>query len=474
MPTTVTCAGHATIATGAVPATHGIIANEWWSRDEGRRVLCTDDAAAVSVPYVGAAEKTSHSARRLRVPTLGDRLRAANSDARVVTLSMKPRSAIMLGGRGGTVTWFVDATHGWATSTAYAAKPVAEVQDFLMANPIERDRQEVWSPLNASAFTGLDDAPGERPKPGWNARFPHPLSGAPGTPEAQFYELWKCSPYANQYLAAMAVAQAQSMRLGQRDAVDLLGISFSGLDCVGHDFGPDSAEVQDTVARLDQTLGTLFDALDAAVGRDRYVVALSADHGVSAIPEQRQRQGADAGRVLAPEVRKTAEAAMVAAHGPGPHVAAVLPPYIYFTPATHALVEKTPEAIRPVVDAVSRMSGVLRVLPARGLDAMRTSGDPLERAAALSHFPSESGDVLYLLKPEWVNGDSSAATHGTPHDYDRRVPLVLWGAPFKTGRYASAASPADIAPTLAAVVGLKPARVEGIVLQPAIRELPAR
>ena len=467
--TTVTCPGHATIGTGTLPATHGIISNEWWSRAEGRRVLCTDDTSAISVPYVGAREPASHSARRLRVPTLGDRLRAANPDARVVTLSMKPRSATMLGGHAGTVTWFVDGTHGWATSTAYAAKPLPEPQPFFAANPIDRDRSAIWNLLNPSSFTGIDDAPGERPKRGWTRSFPHPLAGAPRTPDAQFYELWKCSPYANRYLAAMAIAQAQAFRLGQRDAVDLLGIGFSGLDCVGHDFGPDSAEVHDTVLRLDQSLGTLFDALDSSIGRNRYVVALSSDHGVSPIPEQRQRQGADAGRVLTPQVRTVAEAAMVSAHGAGPHIAAVMPPDIYFTPATHALVEKTPEAARPVIDAVSKMNGVMRVIAGRGLESKRKSSDPIERAAALGYYAAESGDLIYLLKPEWINGDSAAASHGSPHDYDQRVPVILMGPPFKPGRYSSEASPADIAPTLASTVGLKLSAVDGKVLSSAMR-----
>jgi arylsulfatase A-like enzyme len=227
--------------------------------------------------------------------------------------------------------------------------------------------------------------------------------------------------------------------------------------------------VHDTVLRLDQVLGTLFDALDQAVGRDRYVVVLSSDHGVSPIPEQRQRQSADAGRVLAPEVRRIAEAAMVAAHGAGPHIAAVIPPYIYFTPATRALVEKSPEAARPVIDAVSRMSGVVRVLSLRGFESKLGSSDPLERAAALSYYASESGELLYLLKAEWINGDSSAATHGSPHDYDRRVPLVLMGGKFKPGRYSSEASPADIAPTLASMIGLKLSPVDGKILKAAIR-----
>ena len=128
---TLTCPGHATIGTGALPATHGIIANEWWSAAENRRVLCTDDATVTNVSYIGGTEKAGHSARRLKVPTLGDRLKAVNQDAQVVTLSMKPRSAIMLAGKSGTsVTWFVDATNGWATSTAYTMTPVSAVRTF--------------------------------------------------------------------------------------------------------------------------------------------------------------------------------------------------------------------------------------------------------------------------------------------------------------------------------------------------------
>lgn len=453
--TTVTCAGHATISTGAFPVTHGIISNEWWSRGEGRRILCTEDATATSVPYLGDPEKSRHGARRLRVPTLGDRLRAANQASQVVTLSMKARSAIMMAGKAGTaVTWFVDATHGWATSSAFVPQPIPEVQAAIASSPIERDRTQIWNPINGPSFKGVDDAAGERPKRGWTAAFPHPLVGAPGTPDWQFYDLWKCSPYADDYLAAMAVSQIKSLRLGQRGAVDLLGVGFSGLDCVGHDFGPDSAEVHDTVLRLDRTLGMLFGTLDSVVGRNNYVVALSADHGVSPIPEQLRAQGRDAGRVLAPEVRKVAEAAMQEAYGPGPHIASVIPPYINFAPATRTMVESRPEAAKVVIDAVSKMPGVLRVLATRGLERRTTSSDSVERAAALSYHPDESGDVMYLLKPYWLNGDSSAASHGTLHDYDRRVPVVLMGARIKPGRYAAVASPADIAPTLASLVKL--------------------
>jgi predicted AlkP superfamily pyrophosphatase or phosphodiesterase len=467
---TLTCAGHATIATGAFPATHGIIANEWWSRAENRRVLCTEDAAVTNLSYVGGVETPGHSARRLQIPTLGERLKSIDQTSQVVTLSMKPRSAIMLAGKGpASVTWFVDATNGWATSTAYTATPLAIVRSFLDGQPMDRDRAAVWTQLAPTQFSGPDDGVGERPKAGWSATFPHPLVGAPGTAETEYYELWRCSPFADVYLADLAIAQADALKLGQRGVTDLLGVGLSSLDCVGHDFGPDSAEVHDTLLRLDQTLGRLFDALDGQVGRDNYVVGLSADHGVSPIPEQRRSQGGDAGRVLAPEVRKVAEAAMLAAHGPGPHVAAVVPPYISFTPATRALVEKSPEAAWPAIEAVSKLSGTLRVIPSRSLDGRRASTDPVERAAALSYFPAESGDLMLILKPYWINGDASAASHGTLNSYDQRVPVILMGPRIRSGRYTGDASPADIVPTLAAVLKLNLSGIDGKALGVALR-----
>jgi arylsulfatase A-like enzyme len=468
---TVTCTGHATIATGALPSTHGVILNEWWQRSANRRMSCTDDPSVKSVPYGGGQpERIGHSAIRLRTKTLAERLRERTPASRIVALSMKPRSTVMLAGHGGTaVTWFAD-TNTWATSTAFTTARVPQVQEFVAANPVEAERPLIWDRLlDRAAYTMRDDGIGERPKLGWSVTFPHPISGVPGTAEAQFYELWERSPMSDAYLGRMASALIKSMQLGQRGAVDFLGVSFSAVDYVGHDFGPDSQEVLDTLVRLDQTLGSLFEALDAAVGRDQWVVGLSADHGVAPIPEQWQRQGGDAGRVVNAAVRKVAEAAMVEAHGPGPHVAHVEYSTIYLTEPTRRLVAAKPEALRPLIDAVSRINGILRVLPAAGLEAARASADPIERAAAISYFPGESGEVVLAMKPYWINTDTSAATHGTLHPYDQHVPVIVMGAPFKAGRYSHAATPADLAPTLAATIELAMRGVDGRVLSEALR-----
>jgi predicted AlkP superfamily pyrophosphatase or phosphodiesterase len=467
---TVTCAGHATIGTGALPYRHGVIMNEWYRRPAERRMACTDDPSVASLPYTGPAEPNGHSPHRLRVPTLGDRLRAASPDSRVVALSVKARSAIMLAGRGGTaVTWFADS-NVWATSTAYAPKTAADVHRFVTDHPLERERSEIWDRIRPAAdYAGADHSADERPRAGWTSTFPHPLSGAPGTAADRFVDLWKRSPYSDAYLGRMAAALTRDYRLGQREAVDYLAISLSALDYVGHDFGPASHEVQDTLFRLDRTLGTLFEALDASVGRDRYAVALSADHGVSAIPESLHAAGGDAGRVLNAQVQKVAEAAMTAAHGPGPHVAHVEYSNLYLTAGARQRAAHDRAFVQPILQAVAVMPGVLQVFSAHDLESKRGSADPLERAAALGYHPEESGDVVVVLWRNWIGTNTSAATHGSAHWYDQHVPILLMGAAFKPGRYTVPASPADLAPTLASLIPLALPEIDGRVLRDALR-----
>jgi predicted AlkP superfamily pyrophosphatase or phosphodiesterase len=467
---TVTCAGHATIGTGTFPYRHGVILNDWYRRDAGRRLQCTDDAQVKSVPYVLPAEPVGHSARRLRVPTLSDRLRARSPNSRVVSLSMKPRSAVMMVGQSGSVvTWFAD-TNVWATSSAYASVPVPEVQAFVAANPVERERATVWDrKRDVHEYVGRDADPHERARSGWATTFPHPLAGAAGSPATRFFDLWERSPFSDAYLGAMAASLVRDFTLGQRGVVDHLAISFSGLDYVGHDFGPESHEVQDALFRLDETLGTLLEVLDTRVGRDRYVIGLSADHGVSRIPEALQAEGTEAGRVLNATVLKTAEAAMRQAHGEGPHVAVVEYTNLYLTPTARVRAAADPSFIAPLLDAVRKLPGVGRVYPASAVVDKRNSHDPIERAAALSHHPDESGDVVIVLKPNWIGTNTSAATHGSAQWYDQHVPVIFFGAAIKPGRYATAASPADLAPTLAATIALPMPATDGRALTDALR-----
>jgi hypothetical protein len=205
------------------------------------------------------------------------------------------------------------------------------------------------------------------------------------------------------------------------------------------------------------------------VGRDRYVIGLSADHGVSRIPEALKAEGGDAGRVLNTAVMKAAEAAMTAAHGRGPHVAVVEYTNVYLTKSARARAQQDPAFIAPLIAAIAKMPGVARVFPSAHLANLRTSKDPIERAAALSYHPDESGEVTVVLKPNWIGTNSSAATHGSYQWYDQHVPVIFMGARIKPGRYTTAASPADLAPTLASTIALPMADIDGRVLADALR-----
>lgn len=465
---TVTCAGHATIGTGAFPATHGIILNAWWRGT--RSASCTHDPDVSPVGYGEGAEQTGYSAVQLLVPTLGDRLREHSPGSRVVTLSVKPRSAVMLAGHGGSATWR-DEDNVWASSTAFEA-PDPDVQAFVDANPVESERGIVWNRMmDESAYAGADDGAGEAAPRGWTTVFPHPLAGEPGTPERRFDTLWKTSPFADAYLARMAAHLVTAKRLGQDESVDLLGVSFSSLDYVGHAFGPDSHEAQDVMLRLDEAVGELFDVLDARVGRDRYVVALSADHGVAPIPEARTGAGQDGGRVVLSELVKVADAALVPTLGPGPHVVNASYTQIYLSEATRARVAGKPALLGPALDALRQLPGVLRVMASDGLERQRNASDPVVRAAALSYHPGRSGEIVVVPRRYFLMSSATArgTTHGTMQDYDQRVPLVFLGAPIAPGRHGVRSSPADLAPTLAATIDLPLPDAEGRVRREALR-----
>lgn len=458
---TVTCAGHATIGTGSLPSRHGAILNQWYDRALGRPRTCTEDLSATTFTYGRSDLGRGHSAAALRVPTLGERLRARSPESRVLTFSMKARSALMLAGRDATAaTWLGD--HGFETSSALGGlRP--EISAALFATPMTAARGDVWERLQpVETYTGADDGIGERPDPGWTRVFPHPLAGtAPG----QFHTLWEESPYSDAYLGYLATTAIRDFQLGQRGVIDLLGVSFSATDLVGHSFGPESHEVQDTLLRLDRTLGALLATLDRAVGRDRYVLALSADHGVAMIPEAEQAAGRPGGRVPLGLVRSTVEQAL-AGLGPGPHVARAEYTQVYLTPATAA--KATADTLAPALAALRAMPGLQAAVWNRALDGPVDGIAPAILEAIRGSYDRErSGDISIVPAPHWFlvlgsrpdGGDGT--THGSPNEYDQHVPLVFLGRPFTPGRYAARVSPADLAPTLAGTIGLPMPGIDG-------------
>jgi predicted AlkP superfamily pyrophosphatase or phosphodiesterase len=469
---TVTCAGHATIATGTFPAAHGIPLNAWWDRSLGRQMSCTDDPRATNIGHGRAAASGGDSAWRLRVPTFADELRAQSGvPPRVVSLSLKPRSAIMLAGqRADLVAWY-GGEAGFVTSSAYAPAPVGFLSAFLSTHPIEQDAGRAWDRARpASDYLFEDDGEGEKPDAPWSRTFPHALPGAPGAPAAGFYALWEDTPFADAYLGRMAAAAVEAFNLGRGPGTDYLAVSFSTLDMVGHAFGPRSHEVQDILIQLDATMGTLLETLDRRVGPDRYIVALTADHGVSPIPEQMAALGVPAGRIDGRGIVTRVNAALEPFLGPGPHVATLIYTDLYFRDGVWEKLAANPAAMQAVVDTIEATPGVLRALRRDDIAAVRLGGDALALTALSSHAPGRSGDILIVPQPYFLNS-TAATTHGTGYRYDARVPVVLAGPGIRRGEYLVPATPADIAPTLAHLVGITLPRPDGRVLREALDDV---
>jgi len=468
---TVTCVGHATISTGALPAAHGIVGNSWFDRAAWRSVACADVPGTTLVSY-GAPASGGNGADRLLLPTLTDEMRAQlPGPVRVATMSMKARTAIMLAGRrADAASWFNAAAKGLATSSYYTKEPVPFVSAFVKANPIEAELAAPWTrSLPADRYLFVDDGPGEKPPSYWTKTFPHPATGE--VPAKDAWSAWEGSPRSDAYLGRLAAAAVDSLKLGQGAGIDYLGISFSALDLVGHDFGPESHEVQDVLIRLDETIGTLLAHLDRKVGAANYVVAFSGDHGVALIPENAAGRGVDAGRLRTGGIQKAAQEALQRALGAGEYRIRLQGSELYLEPAVLERLRATPFGTDAVVRALRAVPGVAAAYFSGSLGADAAAGDRQARAALASHRPERSGDFVVFPRPHWffVTDDGSAqpgdgTSHGLPYAYDQHVPVILYGAGIKKGEYLRAATPADIAPTLAFLTGVTLARPDGEVL----------
>jgi len=475
---TETCVGHSTISTGALPATHGMVANAWWDREQQKVVTCTADSKVKNSGYAGIAVKGGDSAWRMEVPAFAEELKFQTSGAtRVVTVSLKARAAItMAGHKADAVTWFDSGSGAWETSSAYGAMPF--VDDYAKAHPVKADYGKTWAlSLPRSEYWYDEKATGAVPAEGWELTFPHPLRGKAGgnEPDGAFLEQWETSPFADTYLTKLAEQAAASLGLGKSGGSDYLGISYSTVDYVGHAFGPRSWEIQDILVRLDKDLDELFSYLDKYVGSANYVVAFSADHGVVPVPEDMQKTGADAGVLSMTELQARVEKALEPFNLAKPAIARVSSSEVYFSPGVYEQLKKNLAALRAAMDAALAQPGVAAVYRAEELRNRAATFSATRNAAAANYFSGRSGDLYIVGKPYWLMDATpvgkqrdSGTGHGTPYNYDQHVPVIFMGFGIQPGEYHGDVTPADIAPTLASLCGITLATRDGHVLVEAL------
>jgi hypothetical protein len=455
---TETCPGHSTILTGARPARTGIIANNWYDQGAGREdkyIYCSEDER---VPG-STSERYTVSPWHLRVPALGDLMRRADPRARVVAVAGKDRAAIMMGGHDPNARWW------WGgesfVSHAGAAEPASvRAINARVAEALARAREPMTLPDLCEARSRAIAVPGRETTVGAGR-----LAPAPGDRNA-----FRASPDFDAAILDLARAMRDDMRLGQGPQTDLLAIGLSATDYVGHSLGTNGSEMCIQLLALDRILGDFFQALDRA-GID-YAVMLTADHGGIDLPERSQQQGGAGARVdpaltartmgetlgrrlrlqgrvlfgdgafgdmyidraLPPRTRARVLAEAVAAYRVHPQVAAVF---------TRAEIAATPSPSGP------------------------PDGWALIQRARASFDAERSGDFLVLLRPRVTPiatpGATYVATHGSPWDYDRRVPILFWRRGMTGFEQPLSAETVDIMPTLAALIGLPlaPGSVDG-------------
>ncbi len=448
---TETCPGHSTILTGDHPARTGIIANNWIDPSIARadkNVYCAEDETlgTSSRSYVPA---TVH----LKVPTLGDRMKAADPRSRVVAVAGKDRAAIMMGGHNTDAIWFLNPRDysSFETLTGRTATPAVTRANAAITSALAKPMPPMpLSPLCAARSRAVAIAPTKSVGDGRFAR------------KAGEKALFRASPEPDTATIALAGDLIDDMKLGKGPATDLIAIGASATDFVGHAYGTGGSEMCLQLMALDARLGTLFARLDAA--KIDFTVVLTADHGGHDAPERNDENAApDAMRVNFDPAKIGTEVAK-SLNLPG-SVLAVADPFGDLTIASSVPPALRGEAIARVAKGYADQPQVAAVFTAQQLIATPLATTPpdtwsLAERARASFDPTRSGDLVVLLKPRVtpipakVAAGSYIATHGSPWDYDRRVPILFWRKGMAGFEQPNPIETTDIAPTLAATIGL--------------------
>lgn len=432
--------GHSTMLTGCNPARTGIVANSWINRETLRSVYCVNDDASP----VFLVKNKGRSPKQMLTTALGDWMHDANPKAKVYAVSGKDRAAITMGGKHPDGAYWFDRTAMGFTSSAYYHPDglpgwIAAFNDDGWYDQLPA--QWIYQP---AAGVRADDFPGESSR--FSRTSPHPLRDAD---RRKSCDRIYCSPFVDAWTLRLAGKLVEREDLGGDDVADLLCISLSATDTVGHLYGPFSQEIHDDLLRLDRELGELFELLDRRGAP--YVVVLTADHGVLPIPELKLVPLRPAIQAATAAVQKKfGRADFFRVSGDG---------QIWLRPQPGVDLDV---ARRTIADVLRAQEFVAAVLDPRALD----DAGPIGELVRNTHHPARGADLYVIAKEKVLFSDYvSGTSHGSPWSYDREVPLSFFGAGIPAGETGRTAHTIDIAPTLARALGVPaPGGLDGSVL----------
>ncbi len=419
---TETAVGHATLFTGALPKDHGIVGNEWFDLETRQAVYAVDDHSA---PLVGSTG-TGKSPRKLLVPTLGDVLTAeTGGKALVRAVSEKDRGAVLPAGQHGLAYWLDDNAGGFISSRYY----LTTLPGWVRSLTTETYRKQ---PLS---FTPKSDS------------------------TKDFTRALKHTPYSDELVLEFVRQLLAHEPLGQDDVPDLLSVSFSATDYVGHAFGPESLQAQENLVRLDRTLAQLLKLVDRHVGSEHVVIVLSADHGIAESPEWFSARGEDAGRIDPKLLLAKLNAALRTRLKVDVDLLLdFVNPCLWLDEvAVTARGLELPAVEQVLAELARKQPGLLAAYARSDLLAGKVSASELERRVTASVHPTRSGHVYLVPKPRWLLATDITdlvAMHGTPHPYDTHVPIYVLGTKRAPARVKRPVDPRDIVPTLSQILGI--------------------
>jgi len=473
---TETVVGHATLATGADPADHGMVGNIWFDRELGRVVYNIEDDRYSLVGEGGAVDKDlemdptqklagtdGRSPATLLSTTFSDELAlSTNGKAKIFGVSVKDRGAVTMAGHAGKAFWFSKSNGEFVTSTYYYDAYPDWVNEWNREGLPQAYANTDWDLMyDPSTYTygDFDDMPWETNFPGYGIVFPHPFGNADSK---YFTTLLTLSPAGDELTLAFAKELVIQEDLGQDEVPDYLSISFSSTDYVGHMFGPSSLESEDNLLRLDQTLSELLDFVDQQVGLAQTLIVLSSDHGAAEVPPQLNGFGIDA-QYFEPDSldRDRAIETLKARYGiAGELISGFNHPYVYLNREVlqkHQL--DADEVSRAIAQELMKFNGVAYAVPSIDLVEGKMPNTRLYRQILRNFNPKRSGDIYLVLEPHWIVNDfdglTVASTHGSPWRYDTFVPVIFAGNGLAAQRVFREVQTVDIALTLSNYLKIK-------------------
>jgi predicted AlkP superfamily pyrophosphatase or phosphodiesterase len=445
-----TAPGHATLFTGAYSNGHGIVSNEWWDQKKRRMVTSVEDE---DTKLVGAEGKSGASPRNLMADTLGDEMKlATQGKSRVFAISLKDRASVLPGGFSADAAYWIDPKSGvWITSTYYRDQLPPWAQNFNSTR-----QQKYWD-------RDWVDAQGIK-----LASTAHRKS-KDGS-DAGFYEVLGPTSFANQYEFEFARELVVYENVGRGPATDLLSISLSANDILGHQVGPGSPAMHQMALDLDRDLADFINFLGHQIGLADVWIALSADHGVSAVPDDAKKLRIPAANLDISKIESQINAALTAKFSPG-HPAQFMKldyPQAWIDPDAFTAAHVHERDAETAVGEAMKQVGLRDYYTKSQLAAGEVPNTALGRKYLNSYSPEGSWYVLGV--PDiYTIGPGKGTDHTSPYNYDTHVPLLLFGIPFQAGTYRTSVEPIDLTPTLASLLGINaPTHSVGRVLTEAL------